>query len=88
MARPESARQGPTHYRGHASPVGVTRKASIMSCVSFLTSSLCPWCAGSNEDVDAETLCRMHVAEYLGTSLDQLDREEREQAAEWADTRN
>jgi hypothetical protein len=48
----------------------------------------CKWCAdgdastfepADSDDADA-TLCRGHVAEYEGTSLDGLDRMEAEQA--------
>ena len=47
----------------------------------------CLWCAGSDyEPIDADdaemTLCRGHLAEYEGTSLDGLDRED---AARYAD---
>lgn len=47
----------------------------------------CPWCLDQtsefepfdSDDADA-TLCRAHVAEYEGLSLDGLDRMEAEQA--------
>lgn len=42
----------------------------------------CPWCQDDNADDYSPLLCRYHVAEYEGTSLDGLDRME---AAERAD---
>lgn len=47
----------------------------------------CPWCDGSDyepgDDIEAaRLLCRPHLAEYDGLSLDGLDRMEREQAAD------
>lgn len=47
----------------------------------------CPWCKGqeiepADEDDAFATLCRGHIAEYLGESLASLDRRE---AAERAD---
>lgn len=50
----------------------------------------CPWCL--NPDADENTpgvpdrLCRAHEAEYDGLTVDELDRRDREQYAEWADT--
>jgi hypothetical protein len=45
----------------------------------------CPWCRAPEEEyepfdnIEAESeLCRGHLAEYLGTSLDGLDRMESE----------
>lgn len=44
---------------------------------------MCPWCADDNSEFepfdsdDAEqTLCRFHLAEFEGTSLDGLDRQD------------
>lgn len=47
----------------------------------------CPWCADPNadDDIDPELLCRMHLAEYEGLSLDELDRRDAEQASEEAE---
>lgn len=50
----------------------------------------CPWCLDQtsefepfdSDDADA-TLCRAHVAEYEGLSLDGLDRMEAEQAKDF-----
>lgn len=50
-------------------------------------STSCPWCLDENSGADLdETFCRMHEAEYLGTSVADLDRGEAEQHAEWVDT--
>lgn len=45
-------------------------------------NSFCPWCVGcddfepfDSDDADA-MLCRSHVAEFEGTSLDGLDRQD------------
>lgn len=48
---------------------------------------MCPWCKDENasDDVDTRLLCRGHLAEYEGLSVYELDRMEREQAAEYAD---
>lgn len=41
----------------------------------------CEWCRGSNEDAQSpETLCRAHLAEYEGLSIDELNRRDREEA--------
>lgn len=49
--------------------------------------TICPWCQGrEDEDPDPDTLCRPHLAELEGLSEMELDRMEREQYAEWADT--
>ncbi|MEU4220367.1 hypothetical protein [Actinoplanes sp. NPDC026623] len=46
----------------------------------------CPWCAEDlTDDVDPNTLCRSHLAEYEGLPECHLDRMEAEQAAEYAD---
>jgi len=51
------------------------------------TSTSCPWCLDDNSEADLdETFCRMHEAEYWGTSVADLDRGEAEQYAEWVDT--
>lgn len=42
----------------------------------------CPWCADDSADEYSNALCRFHVAEYEGLSLDGLDRMEAEQAAD------
>jgi hypothetical protein len=47
--------------------------------------SACPWCDDIDTD-DPTHLCRMHTAEYLGTSVADLDRGEAEQYAEYFDT--
>lgn len=46
---------------------------------------MCPWCKDPNSE-SAENLCRMHEAEFLGTTVDDLDRGEAIQHAEWLDT--
>jgi len=44
----------------------------------------CLWCLGSDDDyVDPETLCRTHLAEYEGLSVDQMERRDAEQDAEY-----
>jgi hypothetical protein len=45
----------------------------------------CPWCNGTDTD-DPWGLCLMHEAEYLGTTMADLERGDREQYAEWLDT--
>ena len=50
-----------------------------------MTTTKCPWCKNLDTD-DPTDLCRMHEAEYLGTSVADLDRGEAEQYAEWMDT--
>lgn len=47
----------------------------------------CLWCQEpDSEDVDdPRTLCRDHEAEWEGMSVDELDRRDREQLAEWLD---
>jgi hypothetical protein len=45
----------------------------------------CPRCNGTDTD-DPWGLCLMHEAEYLGTTVDDLERGDREQYAEWSDT--
>ena len=42
----------------------------------------CPWCQDADAEEFSPLLCRWHLAEYEGTSLDGLDRME---AAERAD---
>lgn len=43
----------------------------------------CEWCNGSdNDEPDTDNLCRAHLAEYEGLSVDELDRMEDEQARE------
>lgn len=46
----------------------------------------CLWCHDPNAEEFSPTLCRMHEAEWLGTSVADLDRGEREQESEWLDT--
>jgi hypothetical protein len=47
----------------------------------------CPWCRDDDEagERDPELLCRTHLAEYEGLSVDQMDRRDTEQAAEYAE---
>ena len=47
----------------------------------------CPWCLDetADDDVNTDDLCRRHLAEYEGLSLDEMDRRDREQWQEWAD---
>lgn len=43
----------------------------------------CEWCNDSdNDEPDTDNLCRAHLAEYEGLSVDELDRMEDEQARE------
>ena len=51
-------------------------------------SRKCAWCNPATANIeypDTDTLCRSHLAEYLGTSEADLDRGEREMDAEYAD---
>lgn len=42
---------------------------------------VCPWCADPESEADwSEAFCREHTAEYECTTLDELDRQEREEA--------
>lgn len=50
-----------------------------------MAKTACEWCQGSDE-IEPETLCDMHRAEYLGCSLDSLLRGEAIQEAEYQDT--
>ena len=43
----------------------------------------CEWCLDESAEDITENLCRMHLAECEGLSLDGLDRMESEQAAEY-----
>lgn len=44
----------------------------------------CSWCAGSdNDEPDTDLLCIDHLAEYEGLSVDQMERRDDEQAAEY-----
>ena len=48
----------------------------------------CEWCRipdSTNDSPDVDTLCRPHLAEHEGLSVDELDRMESEQLAEWRD---
>lgn len=48
----------------------------------------CPWCANpdsTDDDVDPELLCTTHLAEYEGLSVDQMERRDAVQAAEYAE---
>ncbi len=47
---------------------------------------MCTWCRDPNAGEDDGTLCRMHEAEFLGTTVADLDRGETIQRAEWLDT--
>ena len=41
----------------------------------------CPWCQEvETDDPDTDKLCRTHLAEYEGLSVDELDRRDREEA--------
>lgn len=51
-----------------------------------MTATKCLWCRDDDAEHDDGTLCRMHEAEYLGTSVADLDRGEAIQRAEWLDT--
>lgn len=48
----------------------------------------CPWCAdpAAGDTARPDLLCIPHLAEYEGLTVDELQRMEREQQAEWADT--
>ena len=45
----------------------------------------CPWClnATAADDIDPESLCRAHEAEWEGLPLSELDRRDHEQSAEY-----
>jgi len=40
----------------------------------------CPWCIDRDTDEYSEKLCRAHLAEYEGLSVDELDRRDKEEA--------
>lgn len=44
-----------------------------------VSAACCLWCAGFDDD-DPDQLCREHLAEYECTTVEDLDRMEREQA--------
>jgi steroid 5-alpha reductase family enzyme len=46
----------------------------------------CPWCEDSNNDEWSPLLCYLHLAEYEGVSIAELQRMEEEQYAEYVDT--
>jgi hypothetical protein len=46
----------------------------------------CLWCDDPDAEDWDESLCRMHEAEYEGVSIEQLDRRDSEQYAEYLDT--
>lgn len=51
-----------------------------------MPKTTCPWCTGSDDDEpDYDTLCLAHQAEYEGLSINELERRDREQYAEWFD---
>lgn len=45
----------------------------------------CPWCLDPDAEDWDEDLCRMHEAEYEGTSVAELDRRDSEQYSEYID---
>lgn len=45
----------------------------------------CPWCKNPNSAEDSPNLCAMHAAESEGLSVEQYERRDREQYAEWLD---
>lgn len=40
----------------------------------------CPWCQSEDAEDYSPKLCRFHLAEYEGLSVDELDRRDREEA--------
>jgi hypothetical protein len=40
----------------------------------------CPWCQSDDAEDYSPHLCRAHLAEYEGLSVDELDRRDREEA--------
>lgn len=46
----------------------------------------CAWCANPNAEGWDESLCLDHQAEYEGVTVDQLERRDRDQYAEYLDT--
>ena len=65
---------------------GVAVIDSAHQCRTPAAPPRCPWCRTPDSDyepMDPEReLCRAHLAEHEGLSLDGLDRMEREQAAD------
>lgn len=47
--------------------------------------NMCPWCTDPDAEDWDEDLCRMHEAEYEGTSVAELDRRDSEQYSEYID---
>jgi hypothetical protein len=48
-----------------------------------MTTTSCPWCIASDSMEDwTEGFCRPHTAEYESTTEDELDRQDRELAAD------
>ncbi len=40
----------------------------------------CPWCQSDDAEDYSPNLCRAHLAEYEGLSVDELDRRDQEEA--------
>lgn len=53
--------------------------------IDIVSEKACAWCNGSDDEYP-EFLCLLHAAEYEGLSVDQYEKRDRIQYAEYLDT--